>query len=257
MKDLGVLKYFLGIEVTRSTTSIYLSQSKYVLDLLIETSMLGCAPAETLMVQNHHLPIYPDQVLTNKERYQRLMGRLIYLSHTRLDIAYAISVVSQFMHSPSEDHLTAVMRILSYLKKAPGRGLIFKKLGHLDAKGYTDANWAGNITDRCSTSGYFTFIGGNLVTWQSKKQNVMARSSAKAEYRGISQGVCELLFLRILLFEIGFPPKKVMELYCNNQVAREIINNPIQHDRTKHVEVDRHYIKEKLVEKLINITFVK
>ncbi|XP_020425846.1 uncharacterized protein LOC109950641 [Prunus persica] len=168
MKDLGALKYFLGIEITRSATSIFLSQNKYVLDLLIETGMLGFAPAETPIVQNL-LAIYHDQVSTNKERYQRLVGRLIYLSHTRPDIAYAISVVSQFMHPPSEDHLVTVMRILSYLKKTPGRDLIFRKLGHLDVKGYIDADWAGNITDRSCTSSYFTFIGGNLVIWRSKK----------------------------------------------------------------------------------------
>lgn len=204
MKDLGGLKYFLGIEVARSISGIYLSQQKYVLDLLTETGMLGCKPVSTPIVQNHHLGIYPNQVPTNKERYQRLVGKLIYLSLTRPDIAYAVSVVSQFMHSPSEDHMEAVMRILSYLKSAPGKGLLFKKHGHLKVEGYTDADWAGNITDRRSTSGYFTFVGGNLVTWRSKKQNVVSRSAAEAEYRGMAQGICELLWLRLLLTEIGF-----------------------------------------------------
>ncbi|CAL9020209.1 unnamed protein product [Prunus brigantina] len=120
MKDLGSLKYFLGIEVTRSATSICLSQKKYVLDLLTETGILGCALAKTHIVKNHHLAIYPDQVPTNKETYQRLVGRLFYLLHTRPYIAYAVSVVNQFMHSPNEDHLAAVMRILSHLKKALG-----------------------------------------------------------------------------------------------------------------------------------------
>ncbi|KAM1986928.1 hypothetical protein ACFX15_034261 [Malus domestica] len=149
MKDLGGLKYFLGIEVARSRDGIYLSQRKYVLDLLAETGMLACKPAETPIVQNHHLANYPDQVPANRERYQRLVGRLIYLSLTRPDIAYAVSVKNR----------------------------------HLEIKGYTDADWAGNITDRRSTSGYFTFVGGNLVTWRSKKQNVVARSTAEAEYR--------------------------------------------------------------------------
>ncbi|KAM2466681.1 hypothetical protein PS1_008581 [Malus domestica] len=109
MKDLGDLKYFLGIEVAHSREGIYLSQQKYVLDLLSETRMLACKPAETPIVQNHHLAIYPDQVPANREKYQRLVGRLIYLSLTRPDIAYVVSVVSQFMHSPSEDRMAAVM----------------------------------------------------------------------------------------------------------------------------------------------------
>ncbi|XP_040372840.1 uncharacterized mitochondrial protein AtMg00810-like [Rosa chinensis] len=173
MKDLGSLKYFLGIEVARGSSGIFLCQRKYVLDLLTETGMLGCRPADTPIEQNHKLAEYPNQTLTKKARYQRLVGRLIYLSHTRPDIAYAVSVVSQFMHNPSETHMEAVIRILRYLKSAPGKGLMFSKHSHLDISGYTDADWAGCVTDRKSTSGYFTFVGGNLVTWRSKKQKVV------------------------------------------------------------------------------------
>lgn len=126
----------------------------------------------------------------------------------------------------------------------------------MEVKGYTDADWAGNITDRHSTLGYFTFVAGNLVSWRSKKQNVVARSIAEAEYRGMAHGICELLWLRILLTEIGFKPEGPMLLYCDNQAAREIANNLVQHDRAKHVEVDRHFIKEKLEAKLVDIPFV-
>ncbi|CAN6690727.1 unnamed protein product [Malus baccata var. baccata] len=240
MKDLGGLKYFLGIEVARSRDSINLSQRKYVLDLLSETEMLACKPAETPIVQNHHLAIYPDQVPANRERYQKLVGRLIYLSLTR---PYGC--------------MAAVMRILSYLKGALGKGLIFIKYGHLEVKGYTDADWAGNITDRRSTSGYFTFVVGNLMTWRSKKQNVVARSTVEAEYRGMAHGICELLWLMILLTEIRFKPRGAMLLYCDNQDTREISNDLVQHDRTKHVEVDRHFIKEKLDVNLVEIPYIR
>ncbi|XP_048423745.1 secreted RxLR effector protein 161-like [Pyrus x bretschneideri] len=182
MKDLGGLKYFLGIEVARSKQGI-----------LAETRMLDCKLANTPMVQNHHLAVHLDQVPTNRDRYQRLVGRLIYLSRTKPDIAYAVSVVSQFMHSPSEAHMGAVERILRYLKSSPGRGIMFSKNDHSRIEGYNDADWASNVTDRRSTSGYFTFVGGNLVTWRSKKQKVIALSSAEAEYRGMAKGVCELL----------------------------------------------------------------
>ncbi|CAL8990138.1 unnamed protein product, partial [Prunus brigantina] len=236
MKDLGDLKYFLGIEVARSANGIFLSQRKYVLDLLAETGLLGCKPADTPIEMNHKLCEGMDQEPTNKEQYQRLVGRLIYLAHTRPDIAYAVSVVSQFMHSPSVSHRNAVDRILRYLKLAPGKGLMFSKNRDLEVVGYTDADWAGSITDRRSTSGYFTFVGGNLVTWWSKKQNVVSRSSAEAEYRGMAHGVCELLWIRRLLTELGFKPGKPMELHCDNKSAIDIAHNPVQHDRTKHVE---------------------
>ena len=257
MKNLGGLKYFLGIEVARSKEGIYLSQRKYVLDLLTEVGMLDCKPADTPMVQNCKLGEYPDQTPTNKEKYQRLVGRLIYLSHTRPDIAHAVSVVSQFMHAPSEDHMSAVWRIIRYLKSAPGKGLLFAKNGHLEIEGYTDADWAGSVTDRRSTSGYLTFVGGNLVTWRSKKQNVVARSSAEAEFRGVAKGLCELLWLRKLLTELGYPPGLEIKLFCDNKAAINIAHNPVQHDRTKHVEIDRHFIKENLEAKVIQLPFVK
>ena len=135
MKNLGGLKYFLGIEVSGSKQGIFSSQRKYVLDLLSEVGMLECKLADTPIVQNHQLGIYVNQVPTDKERYQRIVGKLIYLSHTRLDIAYAISVVSQFMHCPSEAHMNAVTRILWYLKFSPGKGLMFKKNNHLNVDG--------------------------------------------------------------------------------------------------------------------------
>ena len=185
------------------------------------------------------------------------MGKLIYLGHTRPDIAYAVSVVSQFMHAPSEAHMDAVNRILRYLKSAPGRGLMFSRHDHLDIEGHTDADWAGSVTDRRSTSGYFTFMGGNLVSWRSKKQNVVSRSSAEAEYRGMAHGVCELLWIRNLLDELGFKPNHSMQLNCDNKATIDIAHNPVQHDRTKHVEVDRHFIKEKLKAKIIGVSFVK
>nr|XP_028948916.1 uncharacterized protein LOC114821153 [Malus domestica] len=161
-----------------------------------ETGMLGCKPVDTPIVEKHYLGIYPDQEPVDKGRYQRLVGRLIYLAHTRSDIAYAVSMVSQFMHSPSVDHMAAVMRILAYLKSAPGKGILYKNSGHLRVEGFIDANWAG-------------FIANEAIS-----------------------------------------------LYCDNKSARENAENPVQHDRTKHVEVDSHFIKEKLEKKIVSIPFV-
>lgn len=257
MKNLRGLKYFLGIEIARSKQGIFLSQRRYVLDLLCEVGLLDCKPVDTPMVQNHNIGKCTAQVPTDKERYQRLVGKLIYLSHTRPDIAYAVSIVSQFMHCPSEDHMDAVTRILRYLKASPGKGLMFSKNNHLNIDGYTDADWAGDTHDRKSTSGYFTFVGGNLVSWRSKKQKVVALSSAEAEFRGMSKGLCELLWLRRLLTEIGFPPNVEMNLFCDNKAAIDIAHNPVQHDRTKHVEVDRHFIKQNLEDKVIRFPFVR
>ena len=140
MKDLGQLKYFLGIEVSRSKMGICLSQRKYVLDLLAETGMLACKPVDAPMEMNHKLGQTENQTAADKGCYHRLVGKLIYLSHTRPDIAYAISVVNQFMHSPGEEHMEAVYQILRYLKSAPGRDLLFSKGETREIEGYTDSD---------------------------------------------------------------------------------------------------------------------
>ncbi|RVW36186.1 Retrovirus-related Pol polyprotein from transposon RE1 [Vitis vinifera] len=131
--------------------------------------------------------------------------------------------------------MNAVMRILRYLKNAPGKGILFaKNVDHHSIEVYTDTDWASAVDDRRSTSGYFTFVGGNLVTWKSKKQNVVARSSAKAEFR-------------------GYLSRQPIRLFCDNKVACDIAHNPVQHDPTKHVEVDRFFIKEKLDDKFVEL----
>ena len=257
MKDLGRLKYFLGIEVLRSKKGIFISQRKYVLDLLAETRMLHCKTVETPMMMNHGLQMIEEGKLANRMQYQRMVGNLIYLAHTRPDIAYVVEVVSQFMHRPQVQHMDAVYRILKYLKGCPGKGILYQKNGHLNLVAYTDVDWAGDRDDRKSTSGYFTLLGGNLVTWRSKKQKVVAMSSAKAEFRGVAKGIAEVLWLRKLLTELGFTPMRSCELYCDNQAAINISENPVQHDRTKHVEIDRHFIKEKLENKVVRLPFIR
>jgi len=256
VKDLGPLRYFLGIEIARSPKGIVLSQRKYVLDLLTETGMLGCRPCSTPIDKNYQASARSGDPV-NRETYQRLVGRLIYLCHTRPDISYAVSVVSRYMHDPRTGHMEVVYRILRYLKGTPGRGLWFRKNGHLDLEGYCDADWASNKDDRRSTSGYCVFVGGNLVSWRSKKQAVVARSTAEAEYRAMALSVCEMMWLKGLLKELRLLRNETMTLHCDNVAAINIANNPVQFDRTKHVEIDRFFIKEKLDSGVLKLGYVR
>ena len=174
VKDLGQMRYFLGIEVARTKEGICLSQWKYALDLLTETGMIGCKVASTPIEQNHKLSAEGGDPV-NKKQYQSLVGRLIYLCHTRPDTSHAVTVVSRYMHDPRKQHLEAAYRILRYLKGSPGKGLWFGC--HKSAKmieGYCDADWASCADDRRSTSGYCIFVRENLVAWRSKKQDVVA-----------------------------------------------------------------------------------
>ena len=257
MKDLGTLKYFLGIKVSRSKHRLFLSQRKDTLDLLNETSNSTCEPINTPTEVNHGMTIYPNQIPTNKDRYQRLVRKLIYLTHTRPDKSYAISMVSQFMHNPSNQHMSAANRILAYLKSSPDKGISFSKQGHLDIEGYTDSDFVGSKLDRKSTSGYVSFFKGNLVTWRSKKQSVVSLSNVESDYCALHHATIELTWLRILLSELRFGPKKPMVLFCDNTTTTEIANNLVQHHRTKFIELDRNYIKDNLDSSKITISYIK
>ena len=147
-------------------------------------------------------------------------------------------------------------RVLRYLKGSPGRGLFFKKNSSRGVEAYTDADWAGSVTDRRSTSGYCSFVWGNLVTWRSKKQSVVARSSAEAELRSLAHGLCELIGLKNLLGELRQQASKPLKLYCDNKAAISITHNPVYHDRTKHVGNDRHFIKEKIEDGTVFFIYV-
>ncbi|GKD28902.1 putative RNA-directed DNA polymerase [Tanacetum coccineum] len=153
--------------------------------------------------------------------------------------------------------MEAVLRIVRYLKGTAGHGILFKPNVHLETQLYTNADWAGDKNNRRSTSGYFTLVGGNLVTWRSKKQKVVALSSAEAKFCGITRGIAKVLWVRKLLAEIGYPPQESSKVLSNNKTAIQISENPVQHDQTKHIEVDRHFIKEKLEAKIITLLFVR
>ena len=161
-KDLGMLRYLLGIEVMLTKHGVFLSQRKYVLDLLFETRKLGVKPYSSPMVPGIHLT-------KEGETFENLKGKLNYLTVTSLDIAYSVSVVSQYMSSLTIDDWALVEQILCYLKGALGRGILYSNHGHNKLECFMDADWAGSKEDKRSTLRYYVFVGGNVVSWKSKK----------------------------------------------------------------------------------------
>ncbi|GJX55622.1 retrovirus-related pol polyprotein from transposon TNT 1-94 [Tanacetum coccineum] len=204
-KDLGSLKYFLGIKVSRSSKSICLSQRKYCLDLLDDAGQIEAKSYDEPMIPKLKLRSEDGRLLHNPEKYRRVVGKLNYLTITHPDIAFPVSVVSQVLTAPRTSHWDDVTQILGYLKGTPGLGILYVNHGHHIAEGFTDSDYAGCLNTLRFTMGYCVFVGGNLVSWKSKKQNVVSRSSSEAEYRAIAQTTCELVWLRNLLGEIGFP----------------------------------------------------
>lgn len=244
LKDLGNLKYFLGIEIARADAGIVLSQRHYTLQLLDDTGFLACKPTPLPMDNNHHLTATDGDPLPDPYQYRRLVGRLLYLTISRPDITYAVHKLSQFVAQARTSHLNAAHHLLRYLKNKPGQGLLFSSSSSLQLKTFSDADWAACPDSRKSTTGFCIFLGDALVSWKSKKQSTISRSSAEAEYRAMAATTSEILWLNQLLKDFSIPISSPNLLFCDNQAAVHIATNPAFHERTKHIEIDCHFIRD-------------
>jgi hypothetical protein len=243
MKNLGSLSYFLGLEVSQDSTGYYLSQAKYASDLLSQAGITDSKTVSTPLELNVKLTPLDGTPLKDPTLYRRLVGSLVYLTVTRPDIAYAVHLVSQFMAAPRTVHFAVVLRILRYVKGTLFHGLHFSAHSSLILTGYSDADWAGDPTDRRSTTGYCFFLGDSLISWRSKKQTVVSRSSTESEYRALADATSELLWLRWLLADMGISHPGATILHCDNQSAMQIAHNDVFHERTKHIEIDCHFVR--------------
>jgi hypothetical protein len=246
MKDLGPLHHFLDITVERRPDGLLLHQRTYRLDVLKRAVMTDCKPCSTPVDLKAKLAADSGPPVRDPSQFQSIAEALQYLTFTRPDIEYVVQQVCLHMHDPRESHLTAMKRILRYLRCTPDYGLLLHRSRSTDLIVYTDVDWAGCPDTRRSTSSYAVFLGDNLASWSAKWQTVVSRSSAEAEYRAVANGVAEATWLRQLLLELQVPPSRYMLVYCDNISAVYLSNNPVQHQRTKHVEIDLHFIQEKV-----------
>ncbi|KAK6148045.1 hypothetical protein DH2020_018957 [Rehmannia glutinosa] len=245
IKDLGQEKYFLGLEIVRTDKGTSLCQRKYILDILQDTHMLDFKPATTPFPPGLKLIEAAGVPLIEPDKFRRLVGRLLYLNLTHPDVTFCVQQLSQFVTNPHTSHWDAAMHLLRYLKGCPSLGVFYPAGSDTSLRAYSDADWAGCPDTRRSISGFYIFLGGCLISWKSKKQQTVSKSSAEAEYRALSSTICELLWISYISHDLHLSISVPIPLFCDNQVALHIVANPIFHERTNHLEIDCHLIRDK------------
>jgi hypothetical protein len=255
MSMMGELKYFLGFQVKQLQEGTFISQKKYIQDILTKFGMKDAKPIKTPMGTNEHLDLDTGGKFVDQKVYQSMIGSLLYLCASRPDIMLSVCMCARFQADPKEVHLRAVKRILRYLVHTPKSGLWYPKGSTFDLIGYSDADWAGYKIDRKSTSGTCQFLGRSLVSWASKKQNFVALSTVEAEYIAAGHCCVQLLWMRQTLRDYGYKLTKV-PLLCDNESAIRMADNPVEHNRTKHIAIRYHFLRDHQQRGDIEIAYV-
>ena len=244
LKDMGSLHFFLGIEVIPTRVGLFLSQHKYVRDLLANTSMSGAKDVSTSLSTTQSLQLIDGTIAVDSSEFRRIIGRLQYLSLTCPNISFAVNKLSQFMHKLNTNHWTATKRLLCYLNQTIFHGIQIHKAGLPILRTYSDADWAGNVDDHTSTSTYISFLGSNPISWSSKKQRAVARSTIKVEYRALANAASETMWLSTLLKELAFLVTESPQLLFDNLGATYLSFNPVNHSCMKHIQIDLHFVRD-------------
>jgi hypothetical protein len=255
LKDLGTLHYFLGLQVSRTTNSLYIKQTKYAHDLLKKHNMLDCKPVSSPSCPNTRLSLHDGDPLPDPHGYRSMVGTLHYLTFTRPDISFAVHQVCQYMLAPTITHLAAAKRVIRYIRGTLHHGIEFTP-SPLSLYAYIDADWASDLDDRRFTSSFLIYLGSNAITWSAKKQPTVSRSSTESKYRALAFASSELCWIRTLLKDLGIFISDTPILWCDNVLALAIASNPVFHARTKHMEVDFHFVRERVLRKDLIVKFV-
>ncbi|CAJ2652046.1 unnamed protein product [Trifolium pratense] len=254
MSLVGELTYFLGLQVKQMEDTIFVSQSKYAKNMLKKFGMDTAAHKRTPAAT--HLKLTKDEngIDVDQSLYRSMIGSLLYLTASRPDITFAVGVCARYQAKPKMSHLVQVKRILKYIKGTSDYGILYSQTKNSTLIGYCDADWAGSADDRKSTSGGCFFLGDNLISWFSK-QNCVSLSTAEAEYIAAGSSCSQLMWMKQMLKEYNVD-QDVMTLYCDNLSAINISKNPVQHSRTKHIDIRHHFIRDLVEENCVELKHI-
>lgn len=256
MSDLGPLSYFLGIEFTSTVDGYYLSQHRYIEDLLAQSGLTDTKTVTTPMELHVRLRPTDGTLLDDPSRYRHLVGSLVYLTVTRPDIAYAVHILSQFVSAPTSVHYGHLLRILRYLRGTATLCLFYAATSPLQLRAFSDSTWASDPADRQSVTGYCIFLGTSLLTWKSKKQVAVSRSSTEVELQALATTTSEIVWLHWLLADFGVSCDVSTPLLCDNTGAIQIANDPVKHELTKHIGVDASFTRSHCQQSTIALHYV-
>ena len=257
MSDLGLMHYFLGIEVVQSDAGIFISQKKYVQDILTRFRMQDCNPVRTPAETSLKLVKDPDGKKIDSTLYKQIVGSLMYLTTTRPDIMFAVSLISRFMENPTEMHLASAKRILRYLQGTIDYGIFYKKGEKSSLIGFTDSDYAGDQDDRKSTSGYVFMMGSGAISWSSRKQPIVTLSTTEAEYVAATSCASQAIWLRNVLKELHFSQEGPTSIYCDNNSTIKLSKDSVLHGRSKHIDVRFHFLRDLTKEKVIDLIYCR
>ena len=257
MSDLGMMHYFLGIEVLQSSVGILISQKKYVGEILDKFQMKDCNPVNTPSEFGLKLNKDDGGKKVNSTLYKQIVGSLMYLIATRPDIMHSVSVISRYMECPTEIHLLAAKRILRYLQGTKEFGLFYKKGEKSELFGFTDSDYAGGQDDRRSTSGYVFMLGTGAVSWSSKKQPIVTLSTTEAEFVAATACACQAIWLKKILEELQYKEDGPTLIYCDNSSAIKLSKNLVLHGRSKHIDMKYHFLRDLTNDGVINLVYCR
>ncbi|KAL8117754.1 hypothetical protein AgCh_015587 [Apium graveolens] len=257
MSDMGLLHHFLGIEIHQQGDGVFICQQKYAEMMLKRFNMYGCKAMATPLGANEKLMKDDGGRKVDMTLYGSIVGSLMYLTATRPDIMFASSLLSRYMQDPSEVHLGAAKRVLRYIKGTVAYGIKYFKGEELKLISFYDSDWAGSIDDMKSTTGFVFSFDSGAFSWQSKKQDSVAQSSAEAAYVAAALATSQAIWLRRILEDIDERQRNATEMLCDNKSAISMAKNPIYNSRTRHIAVKHHFIREKIEENEIKLVYCK